>query len=53
MLENDSDKVGLSGEWKKLTCLGLDFYQMQVTQSETAHCLSHADISLFSVSSQQ
>jgi hypothetical protein len=53
VLENDSDKVGLSGGWKKLTCFGLGFYQMQVIQSETAHCLSDADIPPFSVSSQQ
>lgn len=53
MLKNDSDKAGLSQGWEKFTCVGLDFYRVQVAQSKTAPCLSDPEISPFSVSSQQ
>lgn len=52
MLENDSDRAGLSEGWKKFTCFGLDFYQVQVTESKTAHRLRDPDVSPFSVSSR-
>lgn len=45
-------KQGYHKNGEKFTCFGLDFCQVQVSQSKTAPCRSDPEISPFSVSSQ-